>query len=1857
MPSPRANNNVEKVRPRSTPATPLRSSRSGPLNTGVLAGTYNNGNIRDRIFKWQNHSADAIAPEEAGARSDIDDGSVQDAAGNAATTERRVPRTRAQTATFKSKPLSPSKSPARMVHIGGDAHTPETPKKRLVSDEHWMKERENPHAPSHGHGFPPKVDLPKPTTEYDIWKRPGDTKFEGWVRKKKLPETVDRVEVTPNGVVKWQERISPERMNEMSKSSDTSLLKQPKSYEEPRSRVKPAQMEFVKPMAKESPKPAPKEPQSPPKRSAPRPIPSKNIQERKHALQYFAGMSPPKPVTGMAEKAVKEPRNPFATLEYIIGKPVGAALANGQSPENSKKVAGDLSKTNPADDGSNPNLHSSNPRIEAWLGGTPEKFEKPNKLLRPEHHNVGLNDEESGKRPLRPRREQLEELRRERRKQRRKEVQSEPRLDSSALIKESTIDDYFSRSHDAYTTRSEESPTKSIDDSPSTPGLKRRGAKRDRQSPRKKESPDHIPPPPHSVWSEDVSIYPDDSASAVIPPAQPKQTVVPQSKKSRRPSNHDREKAEISNTQQSRPEKKPENSLAMQLARPNLKRNVTTEEDLMTVLSMPDGHGVPLKSACSLKSRRSKREPCNDDELLASLRTEEAKYARELRTLIDGVIPVLLTTVMSKDKRNVASGLFGNRGGSAKATTPIVNMGIALERLRSIHRRMPITKLDALVVWADQAEKVYSDYIKAWRMGFQDVVVNLAPGESASKSSDSGMKKDDEGFVVGEHGERVDVAYLLKRPLVRVKNLSKTLKGIAQNTATKEAKSSAEKYHNLVEQAKQRQNEERGRLEDEAAASIDSTRARDPRSLAPLPGVSIDPSRCVRARDTFDLHFPHSSGQKLDCRVELILRDNHPSCGNGGDVLICELDATAKWLLMPPIQTNRISARMNTDDGCLIVMVRDSNPAEDNWYEVFSLRGDDDESGSEWMSMLGTNPVPPSLPSNDQFLLQNVPSPSQPMVPSTSYTGQRKVSPCEIEVPLGEQASVVSRRSVHGPTSGVETTFETEPQVDNVKSQRPKSVPSAVSSSPAQARPLPTPPAKQHRKHGSDPNAKIAADEFPQSLNDALDKAGSELSLPNRPMRSDYNAVNALRNSGRPRKHDRVQSSHQEWHLPRHSRARPPSPPVSTTSSGRPFSVWMPSSEPGLDDGRDDPFVDDIPSMKSPLQRRDASMPTYKSSIPDFGKNRRERSRAESNHHHASSNIKQASWEPLMSGGRDGGSSLPGSTTDRHVQQPAATSKSVPTTPGLSPADVSRELPIPPASEPVQIRGPRTPHLSPPSSQRSQKNTPSSSSPKPIPNIDSGSPGFARHRRSSSPLKHEYAPSAASEESLVANILEDSDDSDNESLTSHSSTENDVVPSLPNFSTLHNRRSKTPATLFEPKNSAPVAPGSSASQMGHRGAPAGDIEGKNQIASIFAWSDTKGWAQLTPDECAVVVSPGLIEAFDMTSFHSALSSKTNPKQPPTSFNPSSPQNPNRPASISPLVALELTPLVPLRRGTAIDISVRSPPTPASALRKKIPTSQLMFRSRTNVECDNLYAAINHARIHNPTYIALQNARPDAHRKSNWAAIMDNRESEAGGRSWWKIGRKSGTHGRSSYRAGSSRRTPSVAAHTDGDESSAAESLGGALSSALKRLSAPGGKVFNVAKSTITGPDSTSPFNSSRGSATFSSSSGGANPSGSSTPPAGTGTGVNPTPAELNAGIDPSAGTPLGIRNLKIRLYERVAMGNSWRDRGSARLTILQPPRPPGAPPPLAPDGRLIQKKRVVVLGKTKGEVLLDVTLGEEAFERVGRVGIAIRVGEELEDVKDKGGVAGTRVRVWMCQCRKEGEAGFMFGLVGRGMRY
>ncbi|KAF2843754.1 hypothetical protein M501DRAFT_924699 [Patellaria atrata CBS 101060] len=1262
---------------------------------------------------------------------------------------------------------------------------------------------------------------------------------------------------------------------------------------------------------------------------------------------------------------------------------------------------------------------------------------------------------------------------------------------------------------------------------------------------------------------------------------------------------------------------------------------MASDADLISVLSIPKAGGKSIVSARSIRTNRSRLATATVDDLLAELASDEQKYMRELRTLVDGVIPVLLTCVLSKSDSAVAAGLFSRTlkdKDDPNVTKPIVDMGIALERLKSLHKRIPTSDVDALLSWAQTAQRSYNDYLKAWRLGFQDVVISLAPAseDNVSKDSetgawDAGLPRNEHGDILDSLGERVDVAYLLKRPLVRLKFLSKTFRGINFIRYSSKAEAVSNEYQALFLAARQRQDDERARLEDDAAANIDTTRARDPKSLAPVQGVLIDPFRHVKARDPFDLHILHSSGQEIDCRVELVLRDDAPDRGSSGDVLLCEVGDKGRCLFFPPIQLSRISARAGNSNYELVAMIRGLHSAGQEWHELLTLKSNDDQTVMDWIKMLGSNPVPPRLTRAQSFMNKKIRPKSKQgdslaIVTSSPTTSMksRTPSPREVQVPIGEPAQSTAK------TWGTET-----PEKDDIRRRSMDVSPTSpqsqetprydgeeygiADSPPSPIEPLSRDDKTQHRRSSrrtSRPDSGTVS--TPRSLNEAMMLAGtgSPTTLKRTRARRYRNTPSPTSGSLRgsndhtPVKdhEDRVKSKPM---MPRQDRAdsAPPSTTgfstigssvtgssttgSSTLSSGKSYSVWFPPSDVENDEEEQEGDDEDVTPRK-PVRpqphRRTSTVPSL--DLPTIPKLRKT-SQPITPVNESSSAHKELDFvqkRPLK---------------DTPMSAPPKLQKSIESS--KTPIKKEDKPPVPP------------PHRPSNAGELKSSNTPQFT------------PAWKQHRRSSSPLKHEYEPSTATETSAS----EESDESfyENDYSTTSESSEDDIeedVSILGPLPPIQPRKVSPPNSLYTLGNGT-LSPSQSASQSPYRTVPANSGKMTKAIACIFSWSDKGMWEQLHPEECSIVITPGLIEAFEMGANHS---------KPPPSQETGTDTKPERP-----LVAVELTPLVPLRRGTALDISIRSPPTSNSKLAS---SSNIMFRSRSPEECEALYQLINQSRINNITYIALQNAR-GSYAENTWGATMDRRNatrSTSGSTgSWW------GTLSRSrSYRA-SSHRAASTTAASDSSVGTMQTAF-----SALRRFTSGG--IFNVARSTITSREGSRSIGS--GDSMFSGGSGSGSASGTSTPRASTSANAPPP-------------MPLGITNTKIRLYVRES-GNKWRDMGSARLSILMPStstpsRTAGAVVPGSPGTNSQGQKRIVVLGKTKGETLLDVTLGESSFERVARTGIAVSVWEDcmgpegiVGTVGKTGGVSGARARVYMIQTKTEREAAYSFSLLGK-LRY
>lgn len=1096
-----------------------------------------------------------------------------------------------------------------------------------------------------------------------------------------------------------------------------------------------------------------------------------------------------------------------------------------------------------------------------------------------------------------------------------------------------------------------------------------------------------------------------------------------------------------------------------------LKRRLTKHSDLMSVLSLPRDDDQRIKPSRSMRSRRGPSSAANVADIMNEVSADELKYQRELRTMVDGVIPVLLTYVLSKgDTKYHPSSRQSSSHDNPELTRPIVDMGVALERLKTQHKRIPMHDANELLIWAQSSAIVYNDYLQAWRLGFSDVVVNLAPADDSVKRDgsprwDHDLQRNEKGDMLNGNGERVDVAYLLKRPLVRLKNLSRALKSISQVKSSALADDMAAEYNELVLKAKQRTNDERARLEDEAAAMIDPTRARDPHNLAPLSGVNVDPTRSVRARDYFDMQLYHSSGQQLTCKVELIARDDAPNRGNSGDVLFCEVATNGRWLLFPPVLATRVSARAGEKEGEIVVMVRGISSNSQEWREIMSLQSNDEQS-EEWLRMLASDPKPPRLPRQSSFNTLRGPSAGH----------QRPPSPTESELPIGERA-----------VRGAQTWDGSD--VNSSVGEIPPSMP----------------PRARYQGHRPSP-----------LTNELSSIADSESGIDDRSRYGEH-----------PRyRHTRSQS---EWTATTdHSTAR------------KGHKVWMPSAHTDVSD-ESDRSDDGQPRPQRPgMRRRTSSVPSLE--LPTIRKQR-------------------TTMSP---------------DTPRHHERPAED-------PLSAPSKLQKRQKTPSKDE--------TP----------EKKKSSSFGLKSV-NVPSFTPAFMKKsRRSSSPLKHEYEPSTATESSSDSD-LSDVDEIDSVTSDSYSEEEKDegvsTVGDLRDFGKFGTvRRTSRPASKSN-QSKAPesLGPSDSASQGPYRGVPQqkGAVSAKS-LAQILAWSDTGAWQNLHPEECEIVVGPGMIEAFDIAQAHAVAPNSGDVNEPSPSTR-----------GVKPLVALELTPLVPIRRGTAIDISIRSPPTGNSLIRSG---NNIMFRSRNPEECEKLYQLINRARIDNPTWIALQHARGPVP-TSNWAETMDNRNAErtsGANQSWLKsLSRKS-----TSYRS-KGNRSASIAA-----SQSSVNSMSSAFS-ALRRFSG-GSKIFDIAKSTIHSRKDGGATRSTR--------------TGSDSVSSGAATPVS---------FDQRMGTPVGVTNSKIRLYYREN-ASKWQDMGAARLTILLPPRPQtGA----AADPRTTGiEKRILVHGKSRGETLLDATLGESCFERIARTGVAVSIWEDAMYAPQTGGVAGAKSKVYMLQMK------------------
>ncbi|GAW18923.1 hypothetical protein ANO14919_084060 [Xylariales sp. No.14919] len=496
---------------------------------------------------------------------------------------------------------------------------------------------------------------------------------------------------------------------------------------------------------------------------------------------------------------------------------------------------------------------------------------------------------------------------------------------------------------------------------------------------------------------------------------------------------------------------------------PGLKRRLTKHSDLVSVLSLPDD-STTLSRNRSLRSARSVRRVSNHlrdatvENLLREFARDENLYSRELKTLVDGVIPVLLSQFV--EAKNGQSGdLFTSPRGTHKEDPlpkAVVSMGMALQKLKSEHRRCPLTDIHRLPQWLETVTPIYGQYLDVWRLGFQGIIVNLAPASPDDEDSlIDALPRNEQGDILNEHGDRIDVAHLLKRPLVRTKWITKFIQGYRTVAGTPQYESLAAKWEALQEKARKRHKEETARIVDDDARKTDTSRARDLKTMEAADNVRIDRFRQVYAKDSFSLDLRHSNGQRLNCQVELVYRDNPLFKSDPGDLLIREIGSGGRsWLLFAPITGNHLSARKGDDKHQLVAMVRGYT---DDYFELITLATDNEEQILDWLRILGSNPIPPAI--------KEMPvSDSGPLVPTLSPSSVAS------DMPVGERRRRHHKQSY--PTSAIPPSNEIEKEPESPTSYHQSHPSSPTRPPPAIPSPETTPTRDSYMKsHHESPHS------------------------------------------------------------------------------------------------------------------------------------------------------------------------------------------------------------------------------------------------------------------------------------------------------------------------------------------------------------------------------------------------------------------------------------------------------------------------------------------------------------------------------------------------------------------------------------------------------------------------------------------------------------------------------------------------------------------------------------------------------------------------------------------------------------------
>ncbi|KAF3928479.1 hypothetical protein ABW20_dc0106761 [Dactylellina cionopaga] len=222
--------------------------------------------------------------------------------------------------------------------------------------------------------------------------------------------------------------------------------------------------------------------------------------------------------------------------------------------------------------------------------------------------------------------------------------------------------------------------------------------------------------------------------------------------------------------------------------------------DLMSILSERHPSSVRAKSIKSTRSIRSIKNKVvvgtlTLKDLLIELATEEFSYTEDLQLLEHRIVPVLLDAKLAKTDQEAAAGKRASpekliQNNPLKA---IVDVSIALKRLNGIHEKLAdaikiatpddaeaVPEPEEILKWAQASKYVYEDYIAFWKMDWDEVVINTDVLEAIEKKKAGGNGSVGSASEVlagtGKNGKSIDVGYLLKRPLVRTRVLTKLFK-------------------------------------------------------------------------------------------------------------------------------------------------------------------------------------------------------------------------------------------------------------------------------------------------------------------------------------------------------------------------------------------------------------------------------------------------------------------------------------------------------------------------------------------------------------------------------------------------------------------------------------------------------------------------------------------------------------------------------------------------------------------------------------------------------------------------------------------------------------------------------------------------------------------------------------------------------------------------------------------------------------------------------------------------------------------------------------------------------------------------